>query len=441
MDSSFSTRLFLVLLLLIALPGAAMAVSSKAEKPPCPCNLRGEVVSWSCIWEGLGPTYPYKLPNVEVEYRDCMGGWSRATTDEKGQFEFPCAPNPSEGCPFCFRVIDVDVTGYITAFDASLILRHLVRLEPLEKCPFDTGKELLYPQKVAADVNCNAIINAYDAALILKYTVGLIDHFPCSDAWVHYPTPNCVETCASDVILYCICIGDVSGPSSGPSILKADEPVTVKLGLPSHYSEYVEVPVRVAGAENVYSADFVLTYDPDDFDVVKVENGDLTKGFMLISNSVGGDLLVAMAGSMPFSGDGDIAVVTLQKKHPMLATALNRLVLSDVILNEFSPTVVVNDSNTPEIFRLSLGPVSPNPAAGSATIAFNVSRSCRASLGIYSVEGQLIRTVFSGDAVAGANQVIWDGTDDNGRAVARGIYFCRMEAGDASATEKIVFVR
>jgi hypothetical protein len=441
MDSSISSRVFMLLLILVLVPGLALAISSQAEKPPCPCNLRGEVVSWSCIWEGVDPVYPYTLAGVEVRYTDCMGSSAKTVTGEKGDFEFPCIPNPTPGCPFCLRVTNVDVRGYITAFDAGLILRYLVTQETLDRCPYDTGSGLIYPQLVAADVNCQNGINAYDAAMILMYTVNLIDHFDCGDDWVFYPSPNCVEACADDITLYCICIGDVSGPSSGPDLLAAAAPATVTLGLPSHYGEHVEVPVRVSGAESVLSAQFQLAFDPADFEVVSVEKGELTAGFNSIDNTVGGILYVAMAGFTPFSGDGEIAVVTLLKKRPMINTALTRLILSAVLLNEDVPVVIDHEPGTPEIFKLSLGPISPNPAAHSTSISFDISTASAVSLCIYNVEGELVRTVFAGEAQAGPNQVTWDGADARGVEVARGIYFCRIEAGAASATDKIVFIR
>lgn len=441
MDSSISSRVFMLLLILVLIPALAPAITSQAEKPPCPCNLGGHVVSWSCIWESTDPVFPYKLPNVEVEYRDCMGGSGKAVTDEKGYFEFPCVPNPTPGCQFCFRITDVDVQGYVTAFDASLILRYLVTLETLDKCPYDTGSGFLYPQLVAADVNCQNDINAYDAALILMYTVGLIDHFDCGEDWVYYPKPNCTDVCTDDVTLYCIYIGDVSGPSSGPSLLAATEPALVKLGLPSHYGEYVKVPIRVSGAENITATEFHLGFDPADFEVVSVEKGGLTAGFISADNTTGGILYVAMAGTTPFSGDGELAVVTLQKKRPMISTALTRLALSGVLLNEDAPIVVDWKTGTPEIFKLSLGPISPNPSAGSTTISFSISRAAAVSLCVYNVEGELVRTVFAGEARAGRNEFTWDGTDAQGTGVAKGIYFCRIEAGDTSATDKIVFIK
>ncbi len=440
MDSRFASRVLLLSLLLALVPALALAISSKAEKPPCPCDLGGYVVSWSCIWEESDPAFPYPLPDVEVQVTDCMGGTSTALTDERGRFEFPCVPNPTPGCPFCIKVTDVDFTGYVTAFDASLILRYLVDLETLDRCPYDTGSGLMYPQKVAADVNCQNGINAFDAALILMYAVGDIDHFDCGDAWVYYPEPTCATECADDITLYCIYIGDVSGPSSGPSLLAAGEPASIKLGFPSHYGNRVRVPVMVSGAEDIGGFQFTLGFDPTDFEVVDVEEGELTDGFFLDYNPQGGLLHVAGAGATLFSGDGEIAVVTLEKKHPMISTALSRLMISDAMLNESKPVIVDNEPGTPEIFKLSLGPVSPNPSTGSSVISFNVSRECTASLSIYDVQGELVRTLLAGRVQGGLNQVTWDGTDADGRPVGRGLYFCRIEAGGAGATGKIVLI-
>jgi hypothetical protein len=41
----------------------------------------------------------------------------------------------------------------------------------------------------------------------------------------------------------------------------------------------------------------------------------------------------------------------------------------------------------------------------------------------------------------GAYSISWSGTDDRGRALARGVYFCRFSTGDYRATEKLVLQR
>ena len=61
---------------------------------------------------------------------------------------------------------DVSLNGIIQAYDASLVLQHVL-------VPFLNAK-----QQVVADVSGAAGITALDASLILQYVVGLISYFP-----------------------------------------------------------------------------------------------------------------------------------------------------------------------------------------------------------------------------------------------------------------------
>lgn len=66
---------------------------------------------------------------------------------------------------------DVSGDDNITAYDASLVLQHVVGLTALSP-----------EQQEAADVTGDGTISALDAALILQYTVGLITSFPVDSA-------------------------------------------------------------------------------------------------------------------------------------------------------------------------------------------------------------------------------------------------------------------
>jgi len=66
---------------------------------------------------------------------------------------------------------DVSQNGKVSAYDASLVLQHVVGLITL-----------LPEQQQVADVTGNGTITALDAALILQYTVGLITEFPAQGA-------------------------------------------------------------------------------------------------------------------------------------------------------------------------------------------------------------------------------------------------------------------
>ena len=60
---------------------------------------------------------------------------------------------------------------------------------------------------------------------------------------------------------------------------------------------------------------------------------------------------------------------------------------------------------------------------------------------MYDLTGRVVRTLADGVLRRGRYSVSWNGTDDRGRELARGVYFCRFSAGDFRATEKLVLQR
>ncbi|MCU0607931.1 MAG: T9SS type A sorting domain-containing protein [Candidatus Edwardsbacteria bacterium] len=83
----------------------------------------------------------------------------------------------------------------------------------------------------------------------------------------------------------------------------------------------------------------------------------------------------------------------------------------------------------------------PNPFSSSTEIQFQLSKTGRVNLAVYSVTGQLVKTLASGDLPAGRHSVGWNGKDTAGRAVSSGVYFYRLSASGANATGKLVVVR
>jgi hypothetical protein len=86
----------------------------------------------------------------------------------------------------------------------------------------------------------------------------------------------------------------------------------------------------------------------------------------------------------------------------------------------------------------------PNPAHHTATIEFCIpdgAGHARLRLGIYDVQGRLVRMLDAGYLEAGTHQVAWDGADELGRPAASGVYYCRLEGRGAGAGARIVFIR
>jgi hypothetical protein len=92
--------------------------------------------------------------------------------------------------------------------------------------------------------------------------------------------------------------------------------------------------------------------------------------------------------------------------------------------------------------RYRLYPNSPNPFVGSTLIRYELARDDRVLLAVYGVGGERVRTLVDQMAQdAGPHSVRWDGYDENGRAVAPGVYFYRLETNRYKKTHCMTLVR
>lgn len=83
----------------------------------------------------------------------------------------------------------------------------------------------------------------------------------------------------------------------------------------------------------------------------------------------------------------------------------------------------------------------PNPFNSTTMIAYHLTSAGDVALQIYDLNGKLIRILVRLYQQAGSYQIPWDGTDQSGVAVAAGIYFCRIIAGDKIKSIKLALVK
>lgn len=83
----------------------------------------------------------------------------------------------------------------------------------------------------------------------------------------------------------------------------------------------------------------------------------------------------------------------------------------------------------------------PNPFNPTTTIRFDLPREERVTLLVYDVTGRRVAVLAGGRFGPGAFERVWRGVDDSGRAVASGVYFARLTAGDFTAVRKMVLLR
>ncbi len=93
----------------------------------------------------------------------------------------------------------------------------------------------------------------------------------------------------------------------------------------------------------------------------------------------------------------------------------------------------------PQVFNL--GANYPNPFNPETTIDFSLEKSDNVTLKVYSITGQLVRTLVNNSMAAGSHQVTFNGQDDLGNALASGVYFYQLQSSENVATHKMILMK
>jgi hypothetical protein len=105
------------------------------------------------------------------------------------------------------------------------------------------------------------------------------------------------------------------------------------------------------------------------------------------------------------------------------------------------PIPVSNANGTAPAVSNMLNPNFPNPFNPETTISFDMPKAGSAQLDIFNVKGQLVKTIFDGTAQYGKTSVVWNGTDNSGKAVTSGVYFYRLSTEGHSETRKMMLMK
>jgi uncharacterized protein (UPF0212 family) len=86
---------------------------------------------------------------------------------------------------------------------------------------------------------------------------------------------------------------------------------------------------------------------------------------------------------------------------------------------------------------------APNPFGpeGGAQISLTVPANGQVEVTVYDVQGRRVRELYAGETTEKSLSLRWDGTDDDGRTVGAGIYFCRARFGQVVVSRKMTLVR
>ena len=110
--------------------------------------------------------------------------------------------------------------------------------------------------------------------------------------------------------------------------------------------------------------------------------------------------------------------------------------ISNVVLDSANMTPA---GRTP--LSLSFSGPWPNPARDAAHWSYVSPVAGALQIDAFDVTGRHVRTIAQGPAVVGTSEVSWDLRDDDGRAVAKGVYMVRASLGGRTWMNRVVVSR
>ncbi|MBI4552857.1 MAG: T9SS type A sorting domain-containing protein [Candidatus Latescibacteria bacterium] len=340
-------------------------------------TLEAEVIAEARFITGLPPVLYAGMSNAELQKLK----------------NFPSNPDSIFG--------DVTMQGGISAFDASLALRHTA--EVLTLSPI---------QRLLADVSGNGIVGPLDVSLILRYLTKQVDTFPVRQLAVPKVIPGAAVAAVQD---------------------RAGQP-----------GERVTIPIRVQKTANLFGADLVFRYDPAVLELIDAARTGLTARYELAYSHKEGRIHLALAGTAPLNEEGDLVALSFRvigRDGGRSPLTVERFAVNELDMPGTSAEFVVGKATAliPKAFSLSQN--RPNPFNPTTTIAYALPKPVAVRLVLYNVLGQAVRVLVDETQPAGFYTVTWDGRDGRGQPAASGVYFYRLDAGTFRQTKRLTLLK
>jgi len=84
---------------------------------------------------------------------------------------------------------------------------------------------------------------------------------------------------------------------------------------------------------------------------------------------------------------------------------------------------------------------NPNPFNPITIINYSIANEANVELDVYNIKGQKVKTLINEMKEPGHYQAIWDGTDNNKKQVASGVYLYRLSTGKKTLNKKMLLLK
>jgi hypothetical protein len=190
---------------------------------------------------------------------------------------------------------------------------------------------------------------------------------------------------------------------------------------------------------------------PRSFDAIQPVGSSVTIAEFLDPSGNGGQYPYA-AGVYHLDTPHDAEVIVLPYNLTTIGAApgvapppeydgmVTEVVILEDILTIFGEQSLGSPIAAPDVGEFTVR-AAPNPFNPRVTIDLALPRAGEVDVRIYSVRGELVRTLHRGHLEAGSHRLVWQGRNDAGRPVGSGLYFCETVADGQTDVRRLTLIR
>lgn len=308
------------------------------------------------------------------------------------------SPNVSrDGVVKVVRYGDIDVNGVVQAYDASLILKHLVNYITLTPA-----------QKKIADVSKDGTLSDVDASLIFRYVVGLIDSLPAPGTYLATGIVN---------------MNDFN----------------------ANAGQIINIPVSMTGVTGLMGLECSITFDAEKLEFTGATATGIASGFNIEHKVTSGKILLAAASQTDAGGSGESIILHFRVKNNAL-TGNTKVKIARMRLNENPEQFDVAESNINIITGLKdnkeipteygLSQNYPNPFNPETRIDFAIPEVSMVSVQIFNSLGEKVGSLIEGEEAPGYYNLNWNAANH-----PTCIYIIKMTATSNSTGKSFTRIR
>ncbi|MDD5529186.1 MAG: C25 family cysteine peptidase [bacterium] len=179
-------------------------------------------------------------------------------------------------------------------------------------------------------------------------------------------------------------------------------------------------------------------------------NGKITPGFPIYSN--GRIDVTPLVSDIDFDGKNELISATRDCEIRIWGVAGTKIEWGTFCHDRWhtgtygfvpSDTSIISVEEKQQPFCFKLLQNAPNPVREKTSIQYCIGEmTATVKLNIYDASGRLTKTLVDNNNVKPGNYTVrWEGSNNNGKKVASGIYFYKLETDNFKTTKKLVLIK